>query len=151
MVVSAKLYDAGTVGRFEVVMSFQVNVQHANGVAVVSCAGRIVRGEATQSLKKAVTSQCDARVVVLDLSDVEIVDGGGLGVLVYLRRWTQENGIQMKLVNPSPFVYELLDRTHLTRVFEISSIAQALAILGCEHVRNQEYAVVQRAVRLSIS
>jgi len=41
------------------------------------------------------------RVVVLDLSAVEMLDGGGLGMLVFLHRWTRDNAIQLKLVNPS--------------------------------------------------
>ncbi len=120
-------------------MTFQVNVQHTGDVAVVNCAGRIVRGEPACALKNAVLSQRDARIVVLDLSDVATVDGGGLGTLVLLRRWTKDNGIQMKLVNPSPLVRELLERTQLDRIFDISSVDDALAILGCERYREYGY------------
>ena len=122
-------------------MPLKIDVQHTGDVAVVNCAGRIVRGEPAYNLKDAVISQGDARIIVLDLSDVEIIDGGGLGMLVLLRRWTKENGIQMKLVNPSHLVREMLERTHLTEVFEISSVDDALAILGCERQhREHSYA-----------
>ena len=114
-------------------MTLKIDVQHTGDVAVVNCAGRIVRGDATCNLKAAVMSQRGARIVVLDLSDVELIDGGGLGMLVYLRRWTSENSMQLKLVNPSHLVRELLERTQLTRIFDISSVEDALAILGCEH------------------
>jgi anti-anti-sigma factor len=124
-------------------MTFEVNVQHIEDVAVVNCSGRIVRGDATCALKGAVLSQRQARIVVLDLSDVRTIDGGGLGMLVFLRRWTKENGIQMKLVNPSPLVRELLERTQLDRFFDISSVDDALAILGCDRYREYSYAAAQ--------
>ena len=120
-------------------MTLKVEVQHTGDVAVVNCAGRIVRGDAACNLKTAVMSQRGARIVVLDLSDVEMVDGGGLGMLVFLRRWTSERGMQMKLVNPSHLVRELLERTQLTRIFDISSVEDALAILGCEHHMREQF------------
>jgi anti-anti-sigma factor len=81
--------------------------------------------------------------VVLDLSAVEMLDGGGLGMLVFLHRWTRDNGIQLKLVNPSEFVREMLDRTRLSCVFDISSVDDAVEILcRSQHVRQD----VTRAV-----
>jgi anti-anti-sigma factor len=110
-------------------MSFKIKSEQAGDVAVLQCAGRIVRGEAIHSLKHAVTSLKQPRVVVLDLTDVEVLDGGGLGTLVFLHRWTRDNGIQMKIVNPSTFVREMLDRTRLSCVFNISSVEDAVEIL----------------------
>jgi len=97
---------------------------------VLQCAGRIVRGEALHLLKDvAVASLTQTRVVVLDLSEVEMLDGGGLGMLVFLHRWTRDNGIQLKLVNPSNFAREVLERTGLTCVLHISSVDDAVEVL----------------------
>jgi anti-anti-sigma factor len=96
---------------------------------VLQCAGRIVRGEPIHFLKDAVTCLRDPRLVVLGLTEVEMLDGGGLGMLVFLHRWTRDHGIQLKLVNPSHFVREMLDRTHLTCVFNISSMEDVVDIL----------------------
>ena len=68
-------------------------------------------------------------MVVLDLSDVEMLDGGGLGMFVFLHRWTRDNGVQLKLVNPAPFVREMLDRTRLTCLFNVSSIDDVFDVL----------------------
>jgi len=111
---------------------FSVNCEKSGGVAVVKCAGRIVRGEAVYTLKSTVSAQGSARIIVLDLSDVESLDGGGLGTLVFLHRWARDNGIQLKLVNPSPLVYEMLERTRLNRVFDISTIHDVLNVLGTD-------------------
>jgi anti-anti-sigma factor len=110
-------------------MSLSIKREQTGDVAVLQCAGRIVRGEALHFLKDAVTCLNRPRVVVLDLSEVEMLDGGGLGMLVFLHRWTHDNHIQLKLVNPSNFVREMLDRTRLTCVFNISSMDDVVEIL----------------------
>lgn len=117
-------------------MSLHIKSEQTGDVAVLQCAGRIVRGEALRFLKCAVTCLKKPRVVVLDLTAVEMLDGGGLGMLVFLHRWTRDNGIQLKLVNPSEFVREMLDRTRLSCVFDISSVDDAVEILcTSQHAR----------------
>src|SRR5437763_8115775 len=103
-----------------------IDVEKSEHVAVARCVGRLVRGEAVRTLKNTVISERDTRILVLDLSDVEAIDAGGLSALVSLRDWTLCHGIQLKLVNPSNFVKEVLQRTGLDRVFEITSLHDAL-------------------------
>jgi anti-anti-sigma factor len=115
-----------------------VDVEKADDVAVVHCGGRLVRGAEVSTLRNAVVSEKAARIVVLDLSQLEFMDGGGLNALVSLHHWTRNRGIQLKLVNPSHLVNEMLTRTHLDRVFDISSLHDALKVLGgveCHHSR----------------
>jgi len=116
-------------------MTLQIKHEKSGDVAVLQCAGRMVRGNALYTLREAVTGQEDVRIIVLDLSEVEMLDGGGLGMFVFLHNWTRDNGIQMKLVNPSSLVREMLDRTRLTCVFDISSVDEAVGIL-CSADRN---------------
>ena len=108
-----------------------VRSERAGDVVVIKCAGRIVRGEET-ALRNAVLQEKLARMIVLDLTDVETLDAGGLNLFVYLHRWTESNRTHLKLVNPRPFVYEMLTRTHLNCIFDISTFDHALALLGCE-------------------
>ena len=58
-----------------------VHIEKIGDVAVVQCEGRIVRSDAAFKLRDAITQQIDARVILLDLSDVETLGGGGLGIL----------------------------------------------------------------------
>ena len=108
-----------------------VRSERAEDVAIVKVAGRIVRGQES-TLNGAVLAQKCSRMIVLDLTDVESLDAGGLTLLVSLHRWAGNNNIHLKLVNPQPFVHEMLTRTHLDCVFDISSFDHALAVLGCE-------------------
>lgn len=113
-----------------------VTSERAGDVVVIKSAGRIVRGEES-SLRNAVFAQQLARVIVLDLTEVETLDAGGLNLLISLHRWSEGNRIHLKLVNPSPFVYEMLTRTHLDCVFDISTFDDALVVFGCERGQAQ--------------
>jgi anti-anti-sigma factor len=127
-------------------MSLHIKSEQADDVAVLQCSGRIVRGEALHFLKDAVTTLKAPRMIVLDLTDIEMLDGGGLGMLVFLHRWTRDRGIQLKLVNPSTFVREVLDRTRLSCVFNISSVDDVVEILCTSIQAEQHEPHVERAV-----
>ena len=115
-----------------------VDVEKTGDVAVVRCNGRIVRGEEVRTLRSAVVSEKGSRIVVLDLSEVEMLDAGGLTTLLSLHQWARSRGVQLKLVNPSHFVSEILTRTQLDHVFDVSTLDHALMVLGgnpCCHTR----------------
>lgn len=115
-----------------------IDVEKTSDVAIVRCIGRLVRGAGVSTLRNAVVSENDTRMIVLDLSEVEMIDAGGLSALVSLHHWTRSRGVRLKLVNPAPLVQDLLARTHLDCVFDVSSLDDALMILGgCERERAQ--------------
>jgi anti-anti-sigma factor len=109
-------------------MSLHIKIEQTSDVAVLKCGGRLVRGEALHFLKAAVTSLSRVRVVILDLSEVGMLDAGGLGMLVFLHNWTGAAGIQLKLVNPSSLAMEMLTRSRLTSVLHVSSIDDVVEI-----------------------
>ncbi len=65
----------------------KVNIERIGDVAVIHCEGRVVQSAAAVRLRDAVTQQKDARVILLDLSDVQSLESAGLGMLVFLQRW----------------------------------------------------------------
>ena len=109
----------------------RVRTERADDLAILKCNGRIVRGQEIV-LESAVLEEKNAHTILLDLTDVEALDAGGLTLLVSLHRWAVGNGKHLKLINPRPFVHEMLTRTHLDCVFDISTFDYALAALGCE-------------------
>jgi anti-anti-sigma factor len=110
-------------------MSFYCNTEQIGDVAVLQCAGRMVSTQALLLLKDAVTSLSQFRVVVLDLSEVDMLDAGGLGMLVSLHNWACANSTQLKLVNPSKLVRQMLELTRLTFVLHISSVEDVIQIV----------------------
>jgi anti-anti-sigma factor len=114
-------------------MELQYQVECLQDVAIVRCSGRMVRGAALDAFRRRIEQLDGLRVLVLDLSEVDNLDAGGLGTLLSVRRWATQNSARLKLVNPPVFFRRLLEATHLTTVFEISSLKEALYILrpGC--------------------
>ena len=110
-------------------MELRWQIEKLNDIAVVRCSGRLVRGAALDEFESRLERLDMLRILVLDLGRVEQVDAHGIGILLELRRWARQHSTQVKLVNPSPFVRRVLEATHLTSVFEISSLEEALAIL----------------------
>jgi len=78
-----------------------IDVEKASDVAVVHCGGRLVRGAEVATLRNAVVSEKTARIMVLDLSQLEFMDGGGLNALVSLHQLDAQPRSPAQLVNPS--------------------------------------------------
>jgi len=110
-------------------MELQYQIERLQDIAVVRCSGRMVRGAALDAFRRQIEQLDRLRVLVLDLSEVQQLDAGGLGTLLLVRRWATMNGARVKLVDPPAFFRRLLEATHLNSVFEISSLKEALSIL----------------------
>ncbi len=93
-----------------------VHIENIGEMAVVQCEGRIVRSEAAFKSREAVCSQRDARIIVLDLSEVPAIEGGGLGMLMFLQHWTQEHDIRLKLFNPRQSARDRLEIANQPKV-----------------------------------
>jgi anti-anti-sigma factor len=117
-----------------------VTVENIGELAVVECAGRIVQSESAYKLCDAVTSQTDARIVVLELSEVSAIGGGGLGMLVFLQRWARKHNIRFLLFNPSKSVQSTLKHaSSKIAEFYIPSLEEMMALLA---YANSRYALV---------
>ena len=110
-------------------VELKFQVECLQDVAVVNCSGRMVRGVALDEFRRRIERLERVRVLVLDVSEVDHLDAGGLGTLLLVRRWATRNSVRMKLVNPPVFFRDLLEATHLTSLFEISSLKEAICIL----------------------
>jgi anti-anti-sigma regulatory factor len=75
-----------------------INIDNIGDLAIVECEGRIVRSEAAFTLRDAVTSQSEAHTVVVELSEVHALEGGGLGMLIFLQRWARDHGHPVQAV-----------------------------------------------------
>jgi len=107
-----------------------IHIENIGDIAIVECEDRIVRSEAAFKLREAVTSQRDARILVLDLSEVRAIEGGGLGMLLFLQRWAHEHAIRLKLFNPSNSVRDRLERANSIPQFDIATLEEMMALLA---------------------
>jgi anti-sigma B factor antagonist len=92
------------------------------GVATaVDVVGRISLGEGGGQLREAIKMLMEKgkKHIVLNLAAVDFIDSSGLGELVRTHATIRSHGGQMKIVNPSKHVHDLLKMTKLDRVLDI--------------------------------
>ena len=107
-----------------------IHIDTVGDMVVVECEGRFVRSEEAFKLRDTVTAQTRARIVVLDLTEMHAIGGGGIGMLVYLQRWAYDRDIRFKLFNPSRSVRDKLEHTNSMSDFEIATLDEMMALLG---------------------
>lgn len=107
-----------------------LHVDKIGELAIVECEGTVVRSEAAFRLREAVTSLRNARIIVLDLSEVRAIEGGGLGMILFLQRWAYDHDIQFKLFNPTRSVRDRLALVNSIRELEIATLHEMMALLA---------------------
>jgi anti-anti-sigma regulatory factor len=113
---------------------FNIHVEVIGDIAVVQCEGRIVQSDAAYRLRDEILSQRNARVVVVELSEVDTIEGGGLGMLAFLQRWAHDHNIKLKLFNPSSSVQDRLDHSWMPSL-DVATTDEVIALLdGAGHV-----------------
>jgi anti-sigma B factor antagonist len=105
-------------------------------VTIFRCTGRLTAGDG-EVLRTAVLNQLQLHVVVLDLTDIGAVDAAGLGTLVSVRTWAKATGTELKLMNLTPRMEELLELTDLRSAFEVCSVREMLDLL-CRVARKSQ-------------
>jgi anti-anti-sigma regulatory factor len=88
--------------------------------------------DAALKLRDEVKRQRDARIALLDLSELSALGGEAMRMMIALRTWTRVLGIQFKLFGPSPVVRHLLQRLRPADGFEIASVDDVLSLLHWE-------------------
>ena len=96
----------------------KLEVQESPLVTIFRCSGRIVYGDGSDTLVKAVMSK-DTRYFLIDLNGVDAIDAAGLGALAALERWARSENRTIHLANLSKRVREALETTGLSSVFQI--------------------------------
>lgn len=96
----------------------KIHAKKLDSVEVLCLEGQIVNGD-TETLRSAVGLTSDASDIILDLSNVTLVDAHGLGVLLQLREQTLAHGIHFELRNVNETVSRIFEITRLNTVFEI--------------------------------
>ncbi len=116
---------------------FTVTVSQVGNVAILHCRGRLVRSDAAFALRDMVVAQMAKDAIVLDLAEVDAIEGGGVGMLVFLKRWCEDNGINLTAFNPSPTVLEKMDRIRQAGGLPIASEGEILKQITREHLLQQ--------------
>jgi len=114
-------------------VKMQTTTRHIGDIAVLDISGRITLGEGNVMLRDIVRELADKgnKKIVLNLGEVQYVDSSGVGELVKTHTTVRNQGGQLRLVNLSKRVNDLLQMTRLSAVFDIErDEASAIRSLG---------------------
>jgi anti-sigma B factor antagonist len=98
----------------------QIEERVVEGVTILDLKGKVTLGEGDEVLKEKINSLLlqDRRRILLNLGDVPYVDSAGLGEIVRTYTTVSRQGGQLKLVNLTKRITDLLSITKLLTVFE---------------------------------
>ena len=104
-------------------VKMRAETRQVEDVTVVDVSGRITLGEGNVMLREIVRQLVEAghKKIAMNLHEVGYVDSSGLGELVKAYTTVRNHGGQLKLVNPSKRVQDLLQMTKLSAVFSIEA------------------------------
>ena len=101
-------------------MPLELASKHVGRVVVVQCRGRITTGAETRALQEEVIRvTLGTKNVVLNLTEVDFADSGGLGVLVRIHRSLRTDRGDLKICGLQASLHKVFQITHLHSVFEI--------------------------------
>ena len=97
-----------------------INERNAGSVTILDLSGRITIGEGSVQLREAVRRLLEQghKNLLIDLGQVDYVDSSGIGELVSCYTTTKNQGGQLKLLNLTKKIKDLLSITKLLTVFE---------------------------------
>jgi len=95
--------------------------RQVEGVAVVDMSGRITLGEGSVVLRDTIRDLIGKgqKKILLNLGDVTYIDSSGIGELVSAFTAVRREGGELKLLNLTKKVHDLLQITKLYTVFDI--------------------------------
>ena len=102
-------------------MSTKISNRQVDGVSIVDCSGRITLGEGSVTLRDTVRELLSKgrKKILLNLGEVNYIDSSGIGELVSAFTTVRNQGGELKLLNLTKKVHDLLQITKLYTVFDV--------------------------------
>lgn len=102
-------------------MSVKLTSRQVGDVTVIDAAGRITLGEGSSTFRDAIRDMTAKgnKKLLLNLAEVSYIDSSGIGELVSAFTSVTNQGGQLKLLNLTKRVKDLLQITKLYTVFEV--------------------------------
>lgn len=102
-------------------MTMKSTTRQVDGVSIVDLSGRITLGEGSTMLRDIVRDMIAKgnKKILLNLGDVTYIDSSGIGELVSAFTTVRNGGGELKLLNLTKKVHDLLQITKLYTVFDI--------------------------------
>jgi anti-sigma B factor antagonist len=102
-------------------VSVKLNTRQIGDVTVIDAAGRITLGEGSTAFREAIKDLVakGQKKILLNLAEISYIDSSGIGEMVSGFTSVSNAGGQLKLLNLTKRVQDLLQITKLYTVFEV--------------------------------
>jgi anti-sigma B factor antagonist len=102
-------------------VTMKASTRQVDGVTIVDLSGRITLGEGSVVLRDTIRENIGQghKKILLNLGDVTYIDSSGIGELVSAFTTVRNQGGELKLLNLTKKVHDLLQITKLYTVFDI--------------------------------
>ena len=102
-------------------MSMKASTRQVDGITIVDLSGRITLGEGSVVLRDTIKDLLGKgqKKILLNLGDVSYIDSSGIGELVSAFTTVRNQGGELKLLNLTKKVHDLLQITKLYTVFDV--------------------------------
>jgi anti-sigma B factor antagonist len=102
-------------------VSMKATLRQVDPVMIIDMSGRITLGEGCTQLRELVREQLGKghKQLLLNLADITYIDSSGIGELVSAFTAVSNQGGQLKLLNLTKKVHDLLQITKLYTVFDV--------------------------------
>ena len=102
-------------------MTMKSNSRRVDGVTIMDLSGRITLGEGSVVLRDQIREHLGKgeKKILLNLGDVTYIDSSGIGELVSAFTTVRNQGGELKLLNLTKKVHDLLQITKLYTVFDV--------------------------------
>jgi anti-sigma B factor antagonist len=102
-------------------MSMKVSTRQVDGITILDLSGRITLGEGSVTLRDAVrdAQAKGTKFILLNLGEITYIDSSGIGELVSAFTTVKNAGGELKLLNLTKKVHDLLQITKLYTVFDV--------------------------------
>ena len=99
----------------------KIETRTVGDVHILDCSGKITLGEGTMAIRNTVREvlKSGGKKIVLNLSEVNYIDSSGIGELVSTFTTVTNQDGQLKLLNLTKKIQELLQITKLLTVFSV--------------------------------
>jgi anti-sigma B factor antagonist len=97
----------------------RINTQNYNDVTVIELQGEL-DNDVADGLKATITESIGAqrRRIILDMSNINFIDGQGLELLLWIHQYCRQNRVQLKLAGLDENCRKILEITRLKDEFD---------------------------------
>jgi anti-sigma B factor antagonist len=102
-------------------VTMKISSRQVDGVSILDCSGRITLGEGSITLRDSVRELLakGQKQILMNLAEVNYIDSSGIGELVSAFTTVRNQGGELKLLNLTKKVHDLLQITKLYTVFDV--------------------------------